>query len=252
MNDNKLEGVTDLLDRATHDLVPNTARLIQAGTARGRRLQRRRRATTGLATLAVLGAVASVVPMLGAGGGVGDSQVTVATVPEPVRRDIAVPAEEMASTLARLLPGDDPRTDLTTGTDSDGLKTGTLTWHGAHIRIGIDDTPDPIVDAPGTTYDASPTPSPRPAPTTPQAWCLAVSGTCGELPNGDWASSNDAAEPGNPGNWQRTFVLYTTDGYMVLASSIPLRPDENGTPATQPVLTVAQLRDIAESDVWLS
>jgi hypothetical protein len=74
---------------------------------------------------------------------------------------------------------------------------------------------------------------------------------CQELPNGDWTSSTDTAEPGNPSNFQTTYALYTTDGYMIFAQALGLNAHVASRASSSP-LSVSQLRDIVENDVWMT
>jgi hypothetical protein len=254
-NDSHDNGVTDLLERATRWLTPDVARIIEHGTTRGRRTRRRHLASATVAAVAVLGGFAVVLPTLsGWVSGANPSDPSAASDPGPTRRHIAVSQDQFAQTLSTLLPGDDTRTDLAVEADSAGAVAGSLTWHGAQVSLRIDDTPDPITDNPEGTYGAGPSPSPRPAPTTARDWCLAMGspGRCRELPNGDWASSSIGfdGDASNHAGWQTYFGLFTTDGYMVgaWASSLP----DRGVDGREPVLTVPQLRTIAESDIWFT
>lgn len=254
MNDHTDSGVTDLLQRVTRDLTPDVADLLERATEQGRRTRRRHLAATALVGAGVLaGSVAAVPAIVDSLPGGSSGVAGVASNPTPNRRHVAVPESKFAETLSDLLPGHDPRTDLSDSFNQvDGVTSGTLMWHGAQVLVGIDTAPDPITDGSGASYEAGPSPSPRPAPKTPADWCRAMAGDqCQELPNGDWASSNDAAEPGNPSNFQITFALYTTDGYMVLAQTHGLTDQAEGRALESP-LSVAQLRDIAESDAWLT
>jgi hypothetical protein len=243
-------GVTALLERATRGLQPDVARLVAQGTARGRRTRRRHLVATTVSTLVLAGA-AVVMPSLGSGGGAASDRTTVAADPGSDRREVAVSPADLARTLSTLLPGKAPRTDLWVESGSDGAHRGTLTWRGARVTVAIDDAPDVIVDDPGATYGDGSSAEPRPAPATAGDWCRAMGNRCRELPGGDWASSSRGfdGDPADPAGWQASFVLYTRDGYLVLAQASSL---DDGAPgrARFPVLSVRELRGIATSGVW--
>jgi hypothetical protein len=254
MDHNTEAGVTELLRRATHGMTPNAGDLLEHATESGRRTRRRHLAATALLGLGVLAGSVAVAPAIVDSLAGGDSGA--AGVPadhSSTRRHLAVSPDQFAQTLSRLLPGDDPRSDLSNQFNKvDGVRSGSLVWRGSTIFVGIDSAADPITDHPGGNYGSGPSPSPRPAPKTAADWCHAMDGDrCTELPNGDWTNSNDAAEPGDPSNFQTTYTLFTTDGYMIFAQAHGLDPHV-ATRATSSPLTVAQLRDIVENGGWLA
>lgn len=254
MNDNIEAGVTDLLHRAAEDFHPPVSQLLERAAERGRRTRRRHLAVTVVATSFAIAGIGAITPALShLVPGTHAGRADVASDLPAGRRHIAVPDDDLAQTLSALLPGNDPRTHLTNERNAiDGVLSGSLTWHGARITIGIDDAPDLIVDNPGGSDSNGPSPSPRPAPKSPAAWCRSMAADqCHALPNGDWMSSSDAAEPGDPANFQTNYALYTSDGYLVFGQAAGLTRPVGGRALSSP-LTLAQLQAIVESDVWLT
>ena len=237
-------AVVGLLTRTADTLEPDIERLVSSGVARGRARRRRRRVGTGLAAAAALTAGVVAVPHV-----VADHTAEEVGYADGGRRSLAVVPGEIAPTLASLLPGDSTPSRLSDGfTSTNGMISGDLLWRGAKITVGIDSSSEDPGDPDGVPGAVSV--DQLPAGLSPEQWCEALAGDrCRPLGDGSWANSNDAHEPGNPGNWQTGFSLFTADGYLIVATA------NNGQgwlkdPAPEPVLTVDQLRDIAQSDVW--
>jgi hypothetical protein len=95
-------GVTELLHRASDDLVPDVDRLVSGGIARGRTRQRRARIGTTIASLAVIGVVGGlvvVVPRLDDTRSAPER--TIATQPTPTTPVPTEPAAAAPTSLSR-------------------------------------------------------------------------------------------------------------------------------------------------------
>jgi hypothetical protein len=141
---------TSILREAASRLEPDVDRLVAAGTARGRRLRRRRRLGAGIATVAVVGLVAvsaATLPSLLDGG------AKVADTGAPADGTSLIPSEDVQpdepkvpppadapdpSVRAKQLPGLVTRLFGGTVTDADegtgGIMNGGESYQIAHIR----------------------------------------------------------------------------------------------------------------------
>jgi hypothetical protein len=272
-----------LLVRVVDDLSPDVPALVSAGTQRGRVLSRRRRVALGVAgtTLLAVGAVAlGQLPNVATEG---EATRDAESFGADTRRSLAVTPADLAPTLSRLLPGEEPRTEVGKGvTLPSGMMRAGLVWHGARVSIGIDPssedrTPGVLTLAElqafldGRPIDSFSSPEERaewvPAGLGPQDWCDVVAsraaaaapaggeqrGACTSLGGGNWASWHSIADmsvdgSGGATNWETSYELYTDDGYLIQVQAHGVRGVED--PATSPVLSTEQLREIAESKTW--
>lgn len=153
------DDTTSTLRRAVERLDPDVERLVAGGTARGRRLQRRRRAATSLAVVATVGVVAvsaAVVPRLLDDDSVADRtevaddttpipsesiEPTEPTTPPPTDRpDPSVRAGELPALVTSLFPGtvtDAPERSGRIMNGGESFQLAHFLWDGFMMTVGV-------------------------------------------------------------------------------------------------------------------
>ncbi|TDW14996.1 hypothetical protein [Kribbella kalugense] len=233
------DSLPDLMRRATEDLEPATPELVARGISRGKVLRRRR---TALASLSGAAAVLATVCII-----VGSTQFlqhgaapTVAPAGPPTSRPAkkhpVTPAESLA-TLAQLLPSGLRATEPTSsGGNGSNMNDATIRLDdgkGSSLLTLSVSTGDPITDC-------------NPFPP----------GSCTVQPNRSVYVVRDNkplyTDQPNPGGLRQTAVeLFHPDGTQISLTSYNAPKDkgvEHSRP--RPLLTVAQLTQIAYSKQW--
>lgn len=253
--------IADLLERATRDLSPDVEALVAGGLRRGQVRQRRRRVAG--AAGAILGAVlivglgaqvlgtgdqgravdpagpgpASVVPSATPTGTTTPTTPTTPTTSASV--ELAVTTQEVPTTFASLAPGEVGAPSANSGPDSAPVVD--FTWNGLGIRVAL--TPDDYSD--GTSI---PDPARRCAEQGVQGGGF---GPCRPRPEGTVVQTATWTNPEvDGGTRERSVYVYRPDGWDVLVVAYN-GPGKEG-PATQqePPFDLAELQQIALSDVW--
>jgi hypothetical protein len=182
------QQVVALVDRIGEVLEPDVARIVAAGTARGRSRKRRRRVVAGLGVAAAIGVVSSVSVALPRDGG-----------SVPAAEDVA-PAE-VSATLAGMLPGSviahDPEAYVFQ------VPRGVVRWHDGIVTVALDSRSVGI-------------------DRTPAERCGALDGDCHETADGAWWVQHGEIEFDAIGGVQtHDWVLvkvYEPDGRVITAS----------------------------------
>lgn len=243
--------ISDLLERGTRNLSPDVGALVAGGLRRGRVRQRRRRIAG--AAAAALGAVVVIgtgFQLLGAGeqdrafdpAGPMSSSVepSATTAPpsdtEPV--ELAVTTQDVPTTFALLAPGEVSAPSTNSGPDSAPVVD--FTWNGLGVRVGL--TPDDYLD--GTSI---PDPAQRCAE-GPQGGGITP---CRPGPQGTVIQTAVWTNPEiDGGTKERSVWVYRPDGWDVLVMSYN-GPGKEGPPITEePPFELAELQQIALSDIW--
>lgn len=232
-----------LLESATADLEPPIDRLVAGGVARGRRLQRRRRATHALAAVAVVGVIgtaASVTPLSDTLRG-SDSEVAVAppapSAPDqaPARR-VGIDQTKTAAVLSTLLP-DGPVRWREAWYD-EGFQAASLLFSGREVTVRIDDPAAGAGEARARCEEQKP--------------ALA----CVEAESGDWIGSRTVEEADGSLETSRvstTVSRFTRDGFTVMATASNTDGEPGAEPsAPRPPLSIAELTTIVTDPIWIS
>ena len=240
MNDDS----TTTLRQAAERLEPDVDRLVAGGTARGRRLRRRRRVGASLATVAAVGIVTVSIPLLDNGGSgptgtevASDptpsvSETTPPAAPEP--RVLAVTQAQVPDTFAELVPGE--ITEWPQKEVRDESPIVDFQWNGFAARVGI--VPD--------DYRTG-----EPENRTPMEMCQRYGQpglTCQVLPDGTVAQTNTWLTPGGrEQSWANAFL---PDGWEATAFIHNAATKESPALTAHPPLTPQQLLDVLLSDAW--
>lgn len=253
------DDTVTLLDRAASRLEPDLDRLVAGGTARGRRLRRRRRVGTGLTALAVVGLVATsaaVVPQLLDADGSAPRQGAVAsdptptptpepsTPPAPTRRPLAVTQAEVPGTFAELFPGE--ITELPAKEVVDEAPIVDFRWNGFGVRVGITPAEYSLPYSIDTGEQIGTAGGPRKRCRTGGL------GGCVPGPDGSWVATYVNTGPAVDGGVSSRFVtVYTADGWDVMVVSHNAASSKGSELlADEPPFTVAQLEQAALSGIW--
>ena len=238
-------GVTELLHRASDDLVPDVDRLVSGGIARGRSRRRRARIGTTVASLAVIGVVgglAVVVPQVGNPDSARDPGIATDATSEPTTTPVAPDASiprRLAGIHAAQIPaivnglldttlaGEPRPTDAVV--DEPDQKFVTFPFDGMHTSIGMNNVLEP--DLGDCDQEAG-----------------RLEGSCVRLPDGAvqllWGPT--LAD----GVTCQGATVYR-HGYSVWATSCNAAEAKESEPlAGEPPLGVDDLIVIAGSDVW--
>lgn len=253
-------GVDLLLRQAAQDLLlPDVDRLVAGGVTRGRTRRRRARVGTTLASVALVGAAALVVPpLLG-----GDPQT--ARDPRPVRPATSVPAlsgdPNVAPTAEQLRPlvapeamrarlgeataasavEEVPQVDDGSG---DLARLYYLTVEGAQVSFWIRWYNPPVVVQDGGQ------------PLAPAFVCEPTNeDDCTTLPDGSRLLREESSPSGGVGVpetfLQRSLTLATADGWQISVIARNSSGEKDGVVvAPEPVLTMAEMQALATSTAW--
>jgi hypothetical protein len=244
-------GVTDLLRRASDDLIPDVDRLVSGGIARGRSRQRRARIGTTVASLAVIGVVgtlAAVVPQVGDGvdGGRDPGIATDVSSPTPTPEptDEATPSEGSAGertlrdvpaaeipevALSLLATGSSlPVSGLDVHLDDPGRKVVRVRYDGMVTEFGVHRADPPSLA--GCRRDAR-----------------GLDGSCQELPDGSvlltWG-------PGLADGVTCQGAALERGGHELWATSCNARNRDARPLAPEPPLSLDQLVQVLVADYW--
>ncbi len=254
MNENEM---TELLHRATRDLVPDVDALVAGGLQRGlvRRRRRRTAAAVGAGAAAVL-VTAGALQLLGddsvRGRVVLPADTPSATPTTPTTRPsspaptpsagptararLAVTTEQVPATFASLEPGRVSAPEPKSGPDSAPVVD--FTWNGFGIRVGL--TPDDYATGERVTDPWLRCNEDSPAPDS-----------CRPGPDGSVVSTSAGVNPPVDGGatvWSAQ--VFRADGWDVLVMEYN-GPGKEGPPtADRPPFSVEELLTIAASDVW--
>lgn len=230
-------GVDLLLRRATDDLRPDVDRLVAAGITRGRTRQRRVRIGTAVAAVAVFGVIgagAAVVPQLGPGPDSASDPIQPATSTTPTP---TAAATTLAPATLSVVAADIPEivdtilaTDLAAAGDPDETggdersRTSSFLYAGMLTTVTIEKGSSTI------------------------AQCSEVA--CVELSDGstflEWGPTVGDGVTAQGVTWWRR-------GYQVSAISYNAAEGKESPPlASEPPLSLLQLRVLAGTDVWFS
>ncbi|MBO9523402.1 MAG: hypothetical protein J7518_17875 [Nocardioidaceae bacterium] len=231
-----MNDMTDLLERASDDLLPDVPALVAGGIARGRTLRRRRRlgiAAGALSGVAAVGVGALLVPSY-VGGPPSADEVPVTTQPA------APSAPGLPARLTLTLPAGVGPARVTLirswGSEAEGFRAAawTVTPRGGagagRVEVLVERTSNP--KAPKSCAE-DPTP-------------------CSRRPDGSYVSGFTAAEPLSGGGDSDIVgahtSLWTPDGLHVTATAYNAL-GEKDTRATRkdPVLDQAQLADVVRA-----
>jgi hypothetical protein len=248
-------GVTDLLRRASDDLVPDVDRLVSGGITRGRSRQRRARTGATVASLAVIGVVgtlAVVVPRLDDGTdrardpGIATDGSSATPTPEPTPEptDEATPSEDSAGerTLRDIPAAEIPEVALSllaTGSslavsatdvhlDDPQRKVVRVRYDGMITELGVHRSDPPSLA--GCRRDAR-----------------GVDGSCQELPDGSvlltWGPDLTDGVTCHGAALQR-------GGYELWAASCNAGERDARPLAPEPPLSLDQLVQVLVADYW--
>jgi hypothetical protein len=246
-------GVTELLHRASDDLMPDVDRLVSGGIARGRTRQRRARIGTTIASLAVIGVVgglAVVVPQLGGPDSAPDPGIategpspteeptpTVTSEPSPVEGALELAdfgADEMPTMALELIDSEwagDPG-PLVSVSDQPDTRRVEFALQGMSTTIGI-------------------TSSAAPSPKDCALEAGQVDGACVlETPDGApmirWGPTlADGVTCQGMNVFRGGWEVYVTSCNAAVAKEAP-------TLAPEPPISMPDLVEIATSDVWFA
>jgi hypothetical protein len=251
--------VAQLLRDATADLRPApglVAGLVAGGVARGRSRRRRHLAGMTLASVALIGAAAAVVPQLLPAGGATPGHNDFATSPSVTPVPHALPghrvpikADRGANTLVHLLPNG----SVSSPTNDAGVEPGEVASRVVYAGGTVEATVVPLhsqADIDKAKQLGSLLSSAR------DECGFGHDDACTRLPDGSYfrAVTSTEREPGSPDVRQTRATLWTTDGYVVEVIAFDARPfGEDGivsAPNGAIVLTAAQLQEIASSPDW--
>lgn len=250
--------MTDLLHRATDDLAPDVTSLVAGGLRRGQVRQRRRRAASVAAVAVAVVAVGGGARLLGAGGLGGravepvepagpaaptataratppPSTPTPPTRGEPPRAQLAVSTADVPATFASLAPGEVSAPDEKSGPDTAPVVD--FTWNGFGVRVGL--TPDDYVSG-HRVLD-------------PMRRCAdqASGRPCRQRSDGTVILTESRINPPIDGGTRyRSVTVFRPDGWDVLVMVFNGSGKAGPVMAPQPPFDLAELEQIASSDVW--
>ena len=247
--------VAQLFRSAVTDLQPAPG-LVAGGVARGRSRRRRNVAGTTLVSLAFVGLAAVSVPQLLPAGTDGPPSVgpvakpSVTPVPDAVPGDrVPIKADRGANTLVTLLPNgsfSEPANDA--GTEP-GQVASRVVYAGGTVEV--------TVGRLHSKADVDKAKQLGSVLSTAREECgFGQDDTCTRLTDGSYfrAVTSTEREPGMEPLRQVKVTLWTTDGYVVGVIAFNARPVSETevafVPGRQPVLTAAQLEEIASSPAW--
>lgn len=247
--------VAELFRSATADLEPPTG-VVARAASRGRSLRRRHIAGTTVVSLAFVGLAAVAVPQLLPAGTEGPpsvgpaTQPSVAVVPDAVPGDrVPIKADRGANTLVNLLPNgsfSEPANDA-------GVEPGDV----ASRVVFAGGTVEATVGVLHSQADIDKAKQLGSVLSTARDECgFGRDDACTRLTDGSYfrAVTSTEREPGMEPLRQVEVTLWTTDGYVVGLIAFNARPISETevafVPGRQPVLTAAQLQEIAISPDW--
>jgi hypothetical protein len=247
--------VAQLFRSAVTDLQPAPG-LVAGGVARGRSRRRRNVAGTTLVSLAFAGLAAVAVPQLSPAGTDGPPSVgplakpSVTVVPDAVPgHRVPIKADRGANTLVTLLPNgsfSEPANDA-------GVEPGQV----ASRVVFAGGTVEATVDVLHSKADIDKAKQLGSVLSTARDECgFGQDDACTRLTDGSYfrAVTSTEREPGLEPLRQVKVTLWTTDGYVVGLIAFNARPISETevafVPGRQPVLTAAQLQEIATSPAW--
>lgn len=225
--------------------------LVEGGTRRGRASLRRRRVGASLSTaamVAVVGVGATAVPSWLAS----PAAAPIAVVPaapavadQDARRGLIDPSQ-MAATLASLLPGEstDPA-----NWHGQGFQAASVLLDGQLVDVIVEQTWSDVDQAKakelGDELDSAEALCRR-ASSAPGGACTQVA--AGWLRTHQYAETEQDRQNGIVGNHA---TLWTSDGWTVTISAYNASGEKHTEPVSgDPVLTQAQVGDLAVSDAW--
>ncbi|TCC27306.1 hypothetical protein [Kribbella speibonae] len=233
------DSLPDLMRRATEDLQPATPELVARGIRRGKVLRRRRTALAGLsgatAVLATLGVVIGSSQVLRTDAQVEPASTTVLT-PKPTVSQPVTPAETLA-TLTRLLP--DGLTPIAS-TKSGGYGLGT---NEASVLLD-DGAGASLLTLSITTADAITDCNPFPPGT-----CTIHADRSVHVVYDNHPLYPDRPTPG--GVRETIVELFRPNGTQISLTNFNAPKEKSEHTRTSPLLTAAQLAQIARSTQWV-
>ena len=238
--------VTELLERATAEMVPDPG-LVAAGVAAGRSRRRRHLVGTAAAAVAMLGLTGTGLTVaLSGDGGDGARGVDVSGTSTPKRTTSSAPAAvghwelavapgQIPATFGSVLPGDITRLPQ----KEPDIPIVDFQWNGFATRVGL------ISDS-FVTGERVPDPKER-----CEQFGSGFDCTPGRVPGSYEQSNTGTGPPVDGGVTVRLLTVYFAEGWDVTVTIANAADTKNSPVLSEDVpLTMDQLRQVAYSDAW--